>query len=118
MVKRLKSIADHVSSLSADVEALTDAELAAKTEEFRVRHSEGEELDELLPEAFAVAREASMRVLGQRHFDVQVMGGAALHLGNIAEMKTGEGKRLVATLPSYLNALQRKGVHVIIVDTH
>ncbi|MGZ4560825.1 MAG: preprotein translocase subunit SecA, partial [Mycobacteriaceae bacterium] len=118
MVKRLKSIADHVSSLSADVEALTDAELAAKTEEFRVRHSEGEELDELLPEAFAVAREASMRVLGQRHFDVQVMGGAALHLGNIAEMKTGEGKTLTCVLPAYLNAVSGNGVHVVTVNDY
>ena len=118
MVKRLQSIADHVSSLSPDVEALTDAELAAKTEEFRTRYADGEHLDELLPEAFAVAREASMRVLGQRHFDVQVMGGAALHLGNIAEMKTGEGKTLTCVLPAYLNAIGGGGVHVVTVNDY
>jgi len=118
MLKRLKSIADHVSSLSVDVESLTDAELAAKTEEFRRRHGDGEDLDELLPEAFAVAREASMRVLGQRHFDVQVMGGAALHLGNIAEMKTGEGKTLTCVLPAYLNAIAGDGVHVVTVNDY
>jgi len=118
MLKRLKSIADHVSSLSVDVESLTDAELAAKTEEFRRRHADGEDLDELLPEAFAVAREASMRVLGQRHFDVQVMGGAALHLGNIAEMKTGEGKTLTCVLPAYLNAIAGDGVHVVTVNDY
>jgi len=118
MVKRLQSIADHVSSLSPDVEALTDAELATKTEEFRTRYADGEHLDELLPEAFAVARDASMRVLGQRHFDVQVMGGAALHLGNIAEMKTGEGKTLTCVLPAYLNAIGGGGVHVVTVNDY
>jgi len=118
MVKRLKSIADHVGSLSSDVESLTDAELTAKTEEFRERYAEGEHLDELLPVAFAVAREASMRVLGQRHFDVQVMGGAALHLGNIAEMKTGEGKTLTCVLPAYLNAVAGGGVHVVTVNDY
>ena len=118
MVKRLKSIAEHVGSLSPEVVDLTDAELVAKTDEFRRRHAEGEQLDELLPEAFAVAREASMRVLGQRHFDVQVMGGAALHLGNVAEMKTGEGKTLTCVLPAYLNAIGGGGVHVITVNDY
>jgi len=118
MVKRLKSIADHVGSLSSDVESLTDAELTAKTAEFRKRYADGEHLDELLPEAFAVAREASVRVLGQRHFDVQVMGGAALHLGNIAEMKTGEGKTLTCVLPAYLNAVAGGGVHVVTVNDY
>ncbi|WP_460864293.1 preprotein translocase subunit SecA [Rhodococcus aerolatus] len=118
MVKRLRAIADHVETLSADVEELTDAELRAKTDELRARHADGEDLDSLLPEAFAVAREASMRVLGQRHFDVQVMGGAALHLGNVAEMKTGEGKTLTCVLPAYLNALAGKGVHVVTVNDY
>src|SRR5680860_1100921 len=113
MVKRLKHIADHVSTLSGDVEKLTDAELRAKTDEFRKRYADGETLDELLPESFAVAREAAWRVLSQRHFDVQVMGGAALHFGNIAEMKTGEGKTLTCVLPAYLNAIAQAGVHVV-----
>ncbi|MBY6681701.1 preprotein translocase subunit SecA [Rhodococcus sp. BP-316] len=118
MVKRLKHIADHVSSLSPDVESLSDAELRAKTDEFTKRHQDGESLDELLPEAFAVAREASKRVLSQRHFDVQVMGGAALHFGNVAEMKTGEGKTLTCVLPAYLNALSGDGVHVVTVNDY
>ncbi|MBY6312693.1 preprotein translocase subunit SecA [Rhodococcoides kroppenstedtii] len=118
MVKRLKHIADHVSSLSPDVEGLTDAELRGKTDEFRTRIEGGETLDDLLPEAFAVAREASKRVLSQRHFDVQVMGGAALHFGNIAEMKTGEGKTLTCVLPAYLNALSGDGVHVVTVNDY
>ena len=88
---------------------LTDTELREETERFKARHADGESLDDLLPEAFATVREAAKRTLGQRHFDVQIMGGAALHLGNIAEMKTGEGKTLVATLPAYLNALVRQG---------
>ncbi len=118
MVKRLKSIADHVSTLSSDVESLSDDELGAKTAEFKKRYAAGESLDELLPEAFAVAREASWRVLSQRHFDVQVMGGAALHFGNIAEMKTGEGKTLTCVLPAYLNALSDSGVHVVTVNDY
>ena len=88
------------------------------TEEFRERLANGESLDDLMPEAFATVREAAKRVLGQRHFDVQIMGGAALHLGNIAEMKTGEGKTLVSTLPAYLNALEGKGVHVVTVNDY
>src|ERR1700761_4871004 len=99
MVKRLKRVADYVNTLSDDIEKLTDAELRAQTDEFKKRHADGESLDDLMPEAFAAVREAARRTLGQRHFDVQVMGGAALHLGNIAEMKTGEGKTLTGVLP-------------------
>ncbi|WP_458319837.1 preprotein translocase subunit SecA [Mycolicibacterium brisbanense] len=118
MVKRLKKVAEYVNTLSDDVEKLSDAELRAKTDEFKKRVADGEELDDLLPEAFAVAREAAWRVLSQRHFDVQVMGGAALHFGNVAEMKTGEGKTLTAVLPSYLNALSGRGVHVVTVNDY
>ncbi len=118
MVKRLRGVADYVNTLSDDVEKLTDAELRAKTDEFRARLEGGDQLDDLLPEAFAVAREAAWRVLGQRHFDVQVMGGAALHFGNVAEMKTGEGKTLTCVLPAYLNALSGKGVHVVTVNDY
>jgi preprotein translocase subunit SecA len=118
MVKRLKRVADYVNTLSDDVEKLTDAELRAKTDEFRKRLDEGEPLDDLLPEAFAVAREAAWRVLDQRPFDVQVMGAAALHLGNVAEMKTGEGKTLTCVLPAYLNALAGKGVHIVTVNDY
>jgi preprotein translocase subunit SecA len=118
MVKRLKKVADYVNTLSDDVEKLSDAELRAKTDEFRKRVADGEDLDDLLPEAFAVAREAAWRVLSQRHFDVQVMGGAALHFGNVAEMKTGEGKTLTAVLPSYLNALSGDGMHVVTVNDY
>lgn len=92
MLKRLRRVADYVNTLSDEIEKLTDAELRAKTDEFKKRHADGESLDDLLPEAFAVAREAAWRVLDQRPFDVQVMGAAALHFGNVAEMKTGEGK--------------------------
>jgi preprotein translocase subunit SecA len=118
MVKRLERVADYVGTLSDDVEKLTDAELRAKTEEFKKRHADGESLDDLLPEAFAVAREAAWRVLDQRPFDVQVMGAAALHFGNVAEMKTGEGKTLTSVLPSYLNAIGGKGVHVVTVNDY
>ena len=118
MVKRLKGIADYVGTLSEDVETLTDAELRAKTEEFKKRHADGESLDDLLPEAFAIAREAAWRVLDQRPFDVQVMGAAALHFGNVAEMKTGEGKTLTSVLPSYLNAISGNGVHVVTVNDY
>ena len=118
MVKRLRNIADHINTLEDDVKDLTDAELRAKTEEFRKRHADGESLDELLPEAFAVGREAAKLVLGQRHFDVQLMGGAALHLGQVAEMKTGEGKTLTCVLPAYLNAIGGKGVHVVTTNDY
>jgi preprotein translocase subunit SecA len=118
MLKRLRNIAAHINSLEDDVAGLTDDELRGKTEEFRKRFAEGETLDDLLPEAFAVAREGAKRVLGQRHFDVQLMGGAALHLGQVAEMRTGEGKTLTCVLPSYLNALAGEGVHVITVNDY
>jgi preprotein translocase subunit SecA len=118
LVKRLGRIAAHIDTLEAETQALTDAELRAKTDEFRTRHAEGESLDELLPEAFAVVREAAVRTIGQRHFPVQLMGGAALHLGNIAEMKTGEGKTLTSVLPAYLNAISGDGVHLVTVNDY
>ncbi len=118
IVKRLARVADYVSTMSDDVAKLTDAELRAKTDEFKKRHADGESLDDLLPETFAVAREAAWRVLDQRPFDVQVMGAAALHFGNVAEMKTGEGKTLTSVLPSYLNAIGGKGVHVVTVNDY
>ncbi|MCD2146808.1 preprotein translocase subunit SecA [Gordonia paraffinivorans] len=118
MVKRLDAIASHVEALSDEFEALSDAELRAKTDEFKKRLADGETLDELLPEAFATAREAAWRVLDQKHFHVQIMGGAALHYGNIAEMKTGEGKTLTCVLPAYLNALTGDGVHVVTVNDY
>ncbi len=118
MVKRLAKVADYVDTLSDDVAELTDAELRAKTDEFKKRHADGESLDDLLPEAFAVAREAAWRVLDQRPFHVQVMGAAALHFGNVAEMKTGEGKTLTSVLPAYLNAIGGKGVHIVTVNDY
>jgi preprotein translocase subunit SecA len=118
ILRRLKRIADQVNSIEEDFAALSDAELHALTDEFRQRYADGESLDELLPEAFATVREAARRTLGQRHFDVQLMGGAALHMGNIAEMRTGEGKTLTAVLPAYLNALTGKGVHVVTVNDY
>jgi preprotein translocase subunit SecA len=121
MLNRLRRVADYVNTLSGDVEKLTDAELRAKTEEFKRRLADPngpESLDDLMPEAFAVAREAAWRVLDQRPFDVQVMGAAALHFGNVAEMKTGEGKTLTSVLPAYLNGLGGKGVHVVTVNDY
>jgi preprotein translocase subunit SecA len=117
-LRRLRRIAEQVNSIEEDFAPLRDAELRAKTDEFRERLDAGETLDDILPEAFATVREAAQRTLGQRHFDVQIMGGAALHGGNIAEMRTGEGKTLVATLPAYLNALTGKGVHVVTVNDY
>src|SRR5271165_2688318 len=117
-VRRLAELVPLVNELEPDMEALSDEELAHKTVEFRERLDEGETLDDLLVEAFAVVREAAWRVLGQRHFDVQLMGGMALHFGWIAEMKTGEGKTLVSTLPVYLNGLADEGVHVITVNDY
>ncbi len=117
-LKRLSGLAVLVNALEEDFERLTDAELREQTDTFRSRVADGESLDHLLPEAFAAVREASKRTIGQRHFDVQLMGGAALHQGNIAEMKTGEGKTLVATLPAYLNALTGDGVHIITVNDY
>ncbi|MGE5370788.1 MAG: preprotein translocase subunit SecA [Solirubrobacterales bacterium] len=117
-VKKLYRIVDIINDLEPSMQALTDAELGAKTVEFRSRLQEGETLDELLPEAFAAVREASRRSIGLRHFDVQMIGGMVLHQGRISEMKTGEGKTLVATLPAYLNALEGKGVHVVTVNDY
>ncbi len=117
-LKKLQTVATQVNALEEDFRTLTDGELREHTDIFRSRLEEGETLDDLLPEAFAAVREAARRTLGQRHFDVQLMGGAALHLGNIAEMKTGEGKTLVATAPAYLNALNGQGVHVITVNDY
>ena len=118
VLKRLRSYTDAVNSLEDSFQELSDAELRAETDAYKARIAEGEPLNRLLPEAFAAVREAASRTLGQRHYDVQIMGGAALHLGNIAEMKTGEGKTLVATLPAYLNALSGKGVHVVTVNDY
>ena len=117
-LKRIRPIADKVMALDEDMQKLTDAELKAKTQEFKTRIANGETLDDLLPEAFAVMREASWRVLGMKHFYVQVIGGIILHQGRIAEMKTGEGKTLVSTLPAYLNALTGKGVHIGTVNDY
>ena len=118
ILRQLDTIAKAINAIEDDFVAMSDDELRGMTDEFRKRLADGESLDDLMPEAFATVREAAKRVLGQRHFDVQVMGGAALHLGNIAEMKTGEGKTLVATAPSYLNALAGKGVHVVTVNDY
>ena len=118
ILKELSKTVVKVNSFEAATVALSDEELRAKTNEFRARYASGESLDDLLPEAFAAVREASKRTLGQRHYDVQLMGGAAMHQGNIAEMRTGEGKTLVATLPSYLNAIAGKGVHVVTTNDY
>nr|WP_281361925.1 preprotein translocase subunit SecA [Nakamurella aerolata] len=117
-VKRLRGIADHINSIESDYTDLTDAELRALTDTFRQRVADGEDLDDLLPETFATVREAAQRTIGQRPYDVQLMGGAALHLGNVAEMKTGEGKTLVGTMPLYLNAMTGKGVHLVTVNDY
>jgi len=116
LLKQYRKTVELVNALEPSMQKLTDGELAAKTPELRKRVEAGENLDAILPEAFAVVREAGKRVLGMRHFDVQLVGGIALHQGKIAEMRTGEGKTLVATLPSYLNALSGKGVHVVTVN--
>ncbi|WP_017934844.1 preprotein translocase subunit SecA [Nocardioides sp. Iso805N] len=118
ILRQLEVVAKQVNALEPEFEKMTDEELQAMTAEFRERYANGERLDDLMPEAFATVREAARRVLGMRHFDVQIMGGAALHLGNIAEMKTGEGKTLVATLPAYLNAISGEGVHVVTVNDY
>ncbi len=117
-VKRMRPDVEKINALEPEFEALDDTQLAAKTAEFRERHEGGESLDKLLPEAFAAVREAAKRALGQRHYDVQLMGGMVLHGGNISEMKTGEGKTLVSTLAAYLNALPDKGVHVVTVNDY
>src|ERR687887_2295405 len=117
-LKRLRPIVAEVNALEASVQGLSDEQLRGKTNQFRQRLANGETLDDLLVEAFAVVREAGRRVLNMRHFDVQLIGGAVLHKGRIAEMKTGEGKTLVATLPAYLNALEGKGVHIVTVNDY
>ena len=118
VVKKMRPTVERINSLEPEFEALDDAALAAKTAEFRDRHDKGESLDKLLPEAFAAVREAAKRALGQRHYDVQLMGGIVLHEGSISEMKTGEGKTLVSTLAAYLNALPGKGVHIVTVNDY
>ena len=117
-LKKLENVAKAVNALEDEISALSDEDLKAQTPKFKQEIENGKSLDEIMPEAFATVREVSKRTLGQRHFDVQLMGGAALHWGNIAEMKTGEGKTLVATLPTYLNALEGKGVHVVTVNDY
>ena len=117
-VKRVMPLVNKINSLEDEFSKLSDEELKGKTKSFKERLQNGETLDDLLPEAFATVREASKRVLGMRHFDVQLIGGIILHQGRIAEMKTGEGKTLVATLPVYLNALTGEGVHVITVNDY
>ncbi|WP_313624930.1 preprotein translocase subunit SecA [Achromobacter sp.] len=118
LLKQYRKLVTQINGLEPKISALSDTELAAKTEEFRSRHAQGTSLDDLLPEAFAVVREAGKRVFGMRHFDVQMLGGIALHSGKIAEMRTGEGKTLMATLPVYLNAIAGKGVHVVTVNDY
>ena len=117
-VKRMQRTVDLINEFEPYIQSLSDPELRAKTQEFKERLAEGETLDDILPEAFAVVREAAWRVVGQRPFDVQLMGGMVLHQGRIAEMKTGEGKTLVATMPAYLNALTGKGVHAVTVNDY
>ncbi len=118
LVRQLSKSVAKINALEEGLKALDDAALQAKTAEFKARVEKGESLDALLPEAFATCREAARRVLGMRHYDVQLIGGMALHLGKIAEMRTGEGKTLMATLPVYLNALSGKGVHVVTVNDY
>ena len=118
MIKQYRRTVRVINELEATIEPLSDSELAGKTVEFRERLAQGATVDELLPEAFAVVREAARRVLGERHYDVQLIGGMVLHEGRIAEMKTGEGKTLTATLPAYLNALSGEGVHVVTVNDY
>src|SRR6202161_79163 len=118
ILRKLKRISEQINSIEDDFVKMSDAELRGMTDEFRQRYAGGESLDELLPEAFAAVREAARRTLGQRPFDVQLMGGAALHMGNIAEMRTGEGKTITGVLPAYLNALTGKGVHLVTVNDY
>ena len=117
-VKKLQPLADKIEALEEEYKALSDEQLRAKTDQFKARLAAGETTDDILPEAFATVREAADRVLGMRPFRVQLIGGIVLHQGRIAEMKTGEGKTLVAVLPSYLNALEGKGVHVVTVNDY
>ena len=114
----IQPLVQKINSLEPEIQKLSDEELKNKTQEFKKRIKKGENLNKILPEAFACVREASIRTTGQRHFDVQLLGGIILHQGNISEMKTGEGKTLVATLPAYLNSLTEKGVHVVTVNDY
>jgi preprotein translocase subunit SecA len=118
LIKQYSLTVRRINALEPALQGLSDEQLRAKTDEFRQRHANGESLDDLLPEAFAVVREAGKRELGMRHFDMQLVGGMVLHDGKIAEMRTGEGKTLVGTLPAYLNAISGKGVHVITVNDY
>ena len=118
LLRQYRATVARINALEPAMEGLSDEQLTAKTTEFKERYAQDESLDDLLPEAFAVVREAGKRVLGMRHFDVQLVGGMVLHYGKIAEMRTGEGKTLVATLPSYLNAISGKGVHVVTVNDY
>ncbi len=117
-IKRISGLKDKVLSYESEYGALSDEQLQAKTPEFKERLANGETLDDILPEAFAACREAAWRVLGMKHYPVQILGGIILHQGRIAEMKTGEGKTLVATLPAYLNALSGEGVHIVTVNDY
>ena len=117
-LKQIYPVVDRIEAMEPQYQAMTDAQLTAKTTEFKERLAKGETLDDILPEAFAAVREAAVRVLGQRIFRVQLVGGIVLHQGRIAEMKTGEGKTLTATLPAYLNALTGKGVHIVTVNDY
>ena len=117
-IKRITPIKDKILALESEYAALSDKELQAKTPEFKERLAKGETLDDILPEAFAACREASWRVLKEKHYPVQILGGIVLHQGRIAEMKTGEGKTLTTTLPAYLNALSGKGVHIVTVNDY
>jgi len=117
-VKSIGKLVDQVNALEPQIQALSDDELKAQTDKFRQQLADGKTLDDILAEAFATIREASIRVLGMRHFDVQLVGGVVLHRGEIAEMRTGEGKTLVATLATYLNAIEGKGVHVVTVNDY
>ena len=118
LLRQYGKVVKRINAMEEDLQSLSDGGLTAKTAEFRQRYADGESLEELLPEAFAVAREASVRTLGMRPFDVQLVGGMVLHDGNIAEMRTGEGKTLVATLPAYLNAISGDGVHIVTVNEY
>ena len=117
-VKRLQSVVAQINALEPELVQLSDDELRGRTSEFQQKYNNGLDLDDLLPDAFATVREAAKRTLGQRHYDVQLLGGLVLHQGKIAEMRTGEGKTLVATLPVYLNAITGKGVHVVTVNDY
>src|SRR5579862_7303084 len=117
-IRRMQPLVQRINELEAEISVLSDADLVAKTNIFRERIAQGATLDSLLPEAFAVVRETSKRTLNMRHFDVQLIGGITLHEGKISEMKTGEGKTLVSTLPIYLNALEGKGVHLVTVNDY